>query len=721
MALTGTYKNKTSDKITKFFWFGRDSGLPEPFSSPTQFGERSRVSEYRREIKNFSSNLTIGGMNITTLDAGSVFATHLNGSHFTGKAIEIYLESADHSENMKVFDGFVGDTQYANGILQFGVIDRYYNIKDAKLEFDYKSISHSALGWHWGTVVSVSGSNVYFRFPNQTEYTEYIHTPSRRTTNPDDFDRTNYRYLGDESNQTVGRRKKASDSVRAIYRNLGEYDNFVTEANFAKFIPPDKEYSGLFNDSDEFDEIKSYKVSGQLNTEDDEGNQLTWVNPNGVTMDVKEGTLELEGNVRGIKSGYKIYFRLPLYLAGNPIQIIGSLARGDYNNLPDVLGTLPVDEDSFATMSVYCGNMHTFKEYTDSGKGDVANIITKLSEESFFDVWISKDGTMHFSAIKPYGNSISVQGSFFNDENAWGFKYSDNMDDVAYRIDAKYGIRSYPDYTTYDLVSKERESSKNKFHNRAIILDKDYEFYHDEDEVITFISRELFWRRHGVTRWEWESPLFGLDMELGSYTTIRNEIFPTGSHIVYCDSIGIDLDNNTVKFTGWDYTNYFLNTYMLTWHGDALANPTTVTGTSNSGWVRLDPEMIGSYIVGTVSGTATGSLATIIMYHTNKTLEYKYSQDILATTGYHLKKKRLLAESYDGLFWGTFLYRYQRLWGNEHLHNGASVQLFAIGTDDDSIYRCGLPISQLRNTDGDFVGGTTPNLTSPYGTSSIFW
>jgi hypothetical protein len=714
MSLLATFKEQSSPKIDKWIQIADAVNLPAPFNNPIEFGKRSNISSADREIKNFSSNLTMGRIRIDTLDVGSGIATFLAGSYLTGKRIGISAVKFPDAP-IGFFDGFIGDVQYHDGICTLECYDWFYNVRDAYFLFDYKNMGFVEGGVGFGTVYAINGTNLYMALPLNSQNYNYIRHPGRRV--PGEDQEPVFDTIGDDPRQ-VGRRNTPwyKDNVRPIFRIEQDYENYITEANYLKFSSKN-DYTGIFGDSREFDDIPSYQVSGGniLGTNEDTGAQIQI---NG--YNVKIATFEIDSRLRGVKTGDTIYIRKPIHLAGNPAVIIHDLLYGNHTSLSYTTGTLAVEADSYATTASYCQNFDAFKEITDSSAGDVANEITSLAEEFFFDVYIDINGTVRMSPIRPHGNHLQTLGSYYNEQNSWNFQYGHSIDDAVYRIDAKYDFKEYTDQTLYDRISLERKSLKNFFNKRAIVKSSEFDFIHNPDEVTAVLSRELFWRRHGVTRWEWESPLFGMELELGSFTIIRTESFASGSHIVYVDSIGIDLGNNMVKLGGWDYSNCFLNFYIMEWQGNGTVASSVVSGTSNSGWARLDPEVTGSFECDfIVKGTAAGSLATVTVPYTISLPLQPNTPDFercIGTNGFAYRKRRLLAATNAV---GTFLYRYERLWGDAGVGIGGTIAL--CGTTWEDVVKCGYAIPNLTNEYDDFIGGTVENLSSNYGSVSIFW
>ena len=717
MPIYSTYQDPLSPKIEKVILFADHMALPYPFQSPYQTGQRSTFGNFRREIRNFSANLSVGGLRINTLDVGSNIATYLDGSYFTGRGIAVWLTSVP--ENDRVFDGFVKDTGYKDGILNLELVDKFYNLKDAKFTFDYQNIKHYHAGITHGTVYDIQGQNIYFTMPDtQSLYYNAIHGAFKGVAELPSF----ISQIGDQVTRNIIRWAPfKSDYARTAFRKAVDYDNYITEANYVKFS--ERNFTGIYRESEEFDSISAYRVAGGafIATNSDGDPHLIDDVP------VIIATLEIENFFSNIKRGDNVYFRKPLYLSGNPAEIIKGILRGDHNTLPETLGSIAIDENSFATANAYLQHFHTFKEYVDSDAGDVGNEIDTIAKEIFVDVFMDRNGTVHINPIRPYGNDVSVNGSFYDSENSWDFDYENSIDDAAYRIEAKYGYKHYPDYTTWDTVDFERWSVKIPYHDRAIIMSKDFEHLHDPDEVIAVCSRELFWRRRGVTWWEWTAPLFGLEMELGSYTTIQNTVFPGGSHIAHIDSIDINLESNIVKFRAWDYSQCFLNFYIAEWQGDSVTLPTNVAATSNSGWVRIDPEIIGSIGYGdngffiVAASNMAASIATLYIYtYPNPigAIDWSLYKNMLSTTGYHFKQ--LASLGYDDPY-GTYTYRFQRLWGAADLEYGASGTYHMCGTSLQSMIRASQPISELTDAFGDPVAGTVDNLDNKFGSVSIFW
>jgi len=695
--------------------------LPAPMNNPFELGLRSNISSLRKEIRNFQGNIGFGRLNINIIDYNDLIATYLGDTPLLGKAVTVMSVDRDDPNTIygTIFDGFAIESSYdyeANE-LNLTLADKFYALKNAYFLFDYKNVNIKIGNKVFGTVKAVSGTNVYFQMQSDLKLFDPYFGHVERIYYLD-----SYTVLGDANHSDV---VKLSPSIydRGWLRidNPNEkYKNYFTEGQFVKFSP-DGDYNGMPGNF-EFDNLPSFRIStGTLIlTEDPDLGQIY------------EGTIEFQdANGLNAKPGYYIYFRKPIILGGNPAEIIKDILTSGNTTLPDTVGTFGYDAAAFATLSGYYAQFSAFKVINESRPGDVPRIINNIANTFLFDVYLLNSGTVTVTPIKPFGFNLVTSGSFYNDQNSFGFKQSDDLSQVAYEIKAKFNVKEYRGATAADEVRITNPNSALRYNGRSSVIEKDYGLVNSYEVAIVNASRELFWRRRGVVKYELSAMPFALDIELGTFIDFRHQGFSGGSHALYIDTINFDPQSNVVSLGGWDYTNAFTGFLIGIWD-----NYTTlvesVSGTSPSGWAMIDYNRIGTLdpngaagITHEITGLSAGSLATVVVRNTFdnvfgvEAIKSKYTDYFLGTNLYLFKKIRVINE-YTGStrFFGTYLYRYDRIYGNNTINTGV---INITGTTIDAAMRASWPVPGLRNEYGELVGGTVFNLNPDYGSTNIFW
>ena len=697
--LTATYKNKIAPSLRKSINIaGAKTGVPSPLNRFNTFGDSALLRSYTKDIRSFDGELSAEKLSITVADEGTNIATYLYGSTLIGKDLYVNVYAENPADNQRIFTGFVFGESYNYADLQLDIecYDRLYYVQETKFLFDYKNMKLDKGAMRFGTVLRVSGTSIYFHAPSDNPFAPYYRTWGRR------WKSDNHTIIGYGNPETRWAFRSidglSADTYRAQYGS-----SFINEQT-AKFSKTD--YSGDYGNTN-FDELPEFKInSGTLIYGSFFDNP--WNSPGYYVL---HGTMSLP-EVAGlnVSAGDIIYFKKPLVLSGNPADLIYGMVTGTHTNMSETFGLIPVDENSYGLATTYFQNFDAFKVIRDSEPGDIAKEVRAISKEYMFDVYLDWEGTLKFGLVKPQNNTLTTVGSYVADENSWGFQMETSLETAPGFMTGKFNKRSYLTATLSDEVQVSRQRSRQYFSNKTIEDERDFSYSNTPNEAIANLSREMFWRRKGVKTFNWEAPLFGLDLDLGSYTEIQT-IGLDGSHVIYMNSIEVDFQRSIMRMSGWDYTHTFANYYIGLWQGNGTANPTSVSGTSLSGWSRLDEDVIGTAeSVFEVTGIASGSFATVRV-----DIGFEGNANYLSTTGIQFKHVRLLqafAPHEDHLF------HYDRIFGAGACGIGDHA---LYGEDKQEVEKCARAIPGLTNSYGEFIGGTIFNYNVDYGSVNIFW